>query len=58
MPGQQRMWKITERETPGNREQFHLIVFYHALGVIAELANNIAWDAVGAQIEPYLCQHA
>ena len=27
-------------------------------GVIAELANDIAWDAVGAQIEPYLRQHA
>ncbi len=26
--------------------------------VIAELANDIAWDAVGAQIEPYLRQHA
>ena len=25
---------------------------------IAELANDIAWDAVGAQIEPYLRQHA
>ena len=27
-------------------------------GVIAELANDIAWNAVGAQIEPYLRQHA
>ena len=25
---------------------------------IAELANVLAWDAVGAQIEPYLVQHA
>ena len=25
---------------------------------MAELANDIAWDAVGAQIEPYLVQHA
>ena len=25
---------------------------------IAELVNVLAWDAVGAQIEPYLVQHA
>jgi len=25
---------------------------------MAELANDIAWDAFGAQIEPYLRQHA
>ncbi len=25
---------------------------------IAELANVLAWDAVGAQVEPYLVQHA
>ncbi len=25
---------------------------------IAELADVLAWDAVGAQIEPYLVQHA
>ena len=25
---------------------------------MAKLANVLAWDAVGAQIEPYLCQHA
>ncbi len=27
-------------------------------GVIAELAKDIAWGAVGDQIEPYLRQHA
>jgi hypothetical protein len=30
----------------------------HTREDIAELANVLAWDAVGAQIEPYLVQHA
>ncbi len=35
------------------------IYFILCLGEdIAELANVLAWDAVGAQIEPYLVQHA
>ena len=34
------------------------ISFYLYREDIAELANALAWDAVGAQIEPYLVQHA
>ncbi len=30
----------------------------HSMVDIAELANVLAWDAFGAQIEPYLVQHA
>ena len=32
------------------------LIAEHVWGIIAELANYIAWDAVDAQIEPYLHQ--
>ena len=38
---------------PQNRPESFIFI----RGVIAEMANDIAWDAVGAQIEPYHCQH-
>ena len=47
------------KQTHARVRASHLSLKSHLLSEdIAELANVLAWDAVGAQIEPYLDQHA